>query len=224
MGWPADLVDDVTGSVEEAVESVEEAITSPEEAVEQYIEDPLKEPGRALEKGQKALEKAQKVAIASRMEMFRTAMAELVPYREAGQAGLDMLRAEAGAEGPLVAGERARADELLTTYGARRDLGPRATTALKGEYGRGLEARESIRRPGRYQDIVNIGRGFAARGAGATGAVGSSISDLYIRGAQQQAQRYAERSAAAQVPLALASQAAQRGVYDYTTYKYLKDR
>lgn len=186
------------------------------------VEKQLKKPGEALEKGRKAMSAATRKAIASRMEMFRTSMAELTPYREAGLKGLEMLKAEVGGAGPLVASERARADELIGKYGARTDLGERETEALRGEYGKGLEARESIRRPGRVKDIVDIGRGFAARGAGATGAVGSSISDLYIRGAQQQAQRYAEQSAAAQVPLALASQTAQKGIYDYMTYKALK--
>lgn len=187
-----------------------------------FIESELKKPGEALEKGQRAMKKAQMAAIASRMEMFRTSIAELTPYREAGMAGLGMLTAEAGAESPLVASERARSGELLTAYGEKGGLDPRATEALKGEYGKGLAARESIRKPGRYKDITDIGRGFAARGAGATGAVGSSISNLYVRGAQQQAQRYGEMSTASQVPLALVSQGAQKALYDYISYKGMK--
>jgi hypothetical protein len=222
MGW----FEGVTGAGESLYKKakrrpLETAATGGANLVVRAVGEELARPGEKLEEGQKAMKKAQDISVASRMEMFRTAIAELSPYREAGIAGFDMLRGEAGAGAPLVAGERAGAEDFLSKYGARANLGARGTEALKGEYGRGLEARESVRAPGRIKDVVDIGRGFAARGAGATGAAGSSLSDLYIRGAQQQAQRYAEQSAAAQVPLAAASQTAQKGIYDYLTYKSL---
>jgi len=182
----------------------------------------IKKPGERLAAGQRKLEQAQRRSVASRKRLFKESLEQLRPFREAGIQGLEALQRNIGPDSPLARQELERGNQFIGDLGSRINLGGRATEELRGEFGRGFEAREQTRQFGRLKDLTDIGRGFAASGAGALGAAGSSIGDIISRGSQALVPRFREQAIAAQVPLATGAQLAQRGLFDFATLSSLQ--
>lgn len=174
--------------------------------------------------GSRALQKAMKDAVAAKLDMFHKGLEMTAPYRASGERALGGMVENAGEAGSLYRMQDTTGRGAIETSLAKMGYGPEEIARALGRFGEQLDAREFDQRTGRRADVVNLGQGFAARGAGAAGSTGSGVASSIMRGGAGIADAYGYKAAASQVPLAAATYGIDRAVGDIYLNKILSSR
>ena len=174
--------------------------------------------------GKEALKKAMRDAIKARLDMFHKGLEMTAPYRESGERALSNIVRNASEGGPLYGMQKTAGTGAISATLAKMGYSPEEITRALGRFGEQLDAREFDQRTGRMSDVVNLGQGFAARGAGAAGSTGTGMASSIIRGGAGIADAYGYKAAASQVPLAAATYGIDRAVGDIYLNKIINSR
>jgi hypothetical protein len=171
--------------------------------------------GRKLDEQMAAQQAATQAAIQSREEMFRKSMAVGAPYREMGYAALPKLQASLQEGGPL---DRLRSNitrKFMSGYLQKQGFDPKVSGAITGKRLRKTMAAEDVSRRGRARDLMALGAGQTAQGAGMAGAQGASQARNIMAAAAAQSNLLAQRSQAKQAQMGALMYGGQRFAGDY---------
>ena len=140
----------------------------------------------ALKAAEQAGYGATASAIANREDMFRKSMEMGAPYREMGYAALPKLTESLQEGGPL---DRLRSNitrKFMSGYLQKQGFAPKVSGAITGKRLRKTMASEDVSRRGRAKDVMALGAGQVAQGAGMAGAYGGSQArNIMAAGAAQ---------------------------------------
>ena len=168
-----------------------------------------------LKDAERAQMTATQRAIADREEMFREAMAMGEPYRQMGYEALPQLTESLQEGGPL---DRLRSDitrKFMSGYLQKQGFDPKVSGAVTGQRLRKTMAAEDVSRRGRAKDVMSLGAGQVAQGAGMTGAYGGSQARNVMAAGAAQADLLAGQAQAKQAQMGALMYGGQRMAGDY---------
>jgi len=181
--------------------------------------DPLDVFGTRAKKKAKEAEAAMLAAemnaIAAQERMRREELALGQPYREMGYAALPGL-VESLQPGSKLGTMRSRmAQDFIGKRLGKFGFSPEVGRAGESRAMRKILPAEEASRIGRSEDIMRLGAGMAAEGAGYAGGAGRGLAETYLRGAAQQGQYLGQEQAARREMTRTGMMGARRGLGEY---------
>jgi hypothetical protein len=175
--------------------------------------------GQAASDAAKAAERsmltAELNAIRAQERMRKESLALGEPYRKMGYAALPGL-VESLQPGSKLGTMRSRmAKDFIGKRLGKFGFSPEVGRAGESRAMRRILPTEEASRYGRAEDLMRLGAGMTAEGAGYAGQAGRGLADIYLRGAAQQSQYLGQEQAARREMTRAGMIGARRGLGEY---------
>ena len=139
-----------------------------------------------FEDASEAVKKGQTSAIDQQLSSLEQSLGLTESFRELGAEAAGVLAQNVGEDSPLIAQAQATGESRISQELEGLGLG-NVTGATTERFKEGFGAAEEIRRFGRLSDLLQIGAGSAASGAGLSQIVGQNLSQGLVKAGESQA-------------------------------------